>query len=267
MGGVRGEYWIQDGRADFADGDVGDQNHEMIALNSVAADHVEELMDYAQELGVDTEDLGIYDEPFTTVSELLKAIHYALVERGVASVKASEFVIKRLGVDLEVYKMLGGGGDARLYVMKKYGWIAVRSNNIELFGYDHEKRRELASGLEEILDQEGIETPDEELEFSLYDHRTGRSSDVTLADIKGESPMRPQTMPNTTYNKPLFVPADRSKISSRPMDARTRSMLQTSESFVGFSEWLVRREWPTLARDEERPKNPTCRKVPPKNRR
>lgn len=272
-GKVRGEYWIVDGRADFADGDIGDQNHEMIALNSVAADYLDALVDYMEELGIDTEEIGIHDEPFTTASELMQTIYNALLGRGVASVKVSEWIVKRLGANMEVYKLLSGGGDARLHVMKHKGWVAVRSNNIELFGYDQEKRRDIVGGIEDILDQEGVEEPDEEIEFNLYDHKTGRSSYLTLADLKGENQMRPQTLPTTTYNRPLFVPADRSKPmgsqSPRSLNAITRSAMTTSESKVGFRQWLlenhgsfmVRRTWPALiASGTEQPKNPICRR-------
>jgi len=257
-GKIRGEYWIVDGRSDFADGDTGDQNHEMIALNSIASDHTDALYYYATEMGLETEGLLFDDEPFATASDLLIAIRSELIERGIDPDQADDTITKRLEVAPDVYKMLGGGGDARLHVMKDKGWVAVRSNNVELFGYDQNKRRELASGLEDILDQEGIEEPDETLEFNLYDHKTGRSSYVTLADIKGASQMRPQSMPNTTYNKPLFVPPDRSKMSPKPMDAKSRSLLQTSEGTCGFRGWMeqhcgsfmVRRTWPELIASE-----------------
>lgn len=262
-GKIGGEYWIQDGRVDFADGDVGEQNHEMIALNAIASEHSDNLLDYAEELGVDTERLDKYDEnPFSVVSELIQGIHHALVEMGFAPVQTAAEMIKRLNINMEVYKMLGGGGDARLYMMKKEGWIAIRSNNIELFGYNEEKRKDLVSGVEEILDQEGIEESDEQIEFSLYDHKTGRSSDLTFADIKSESSFRPQTSPSTTYNKPLWVPPDRAKPmgSQSPvsMDAKTRSLVQTSESTRGFKAWLkencepfmVRRNWPSLTGED-----------------
>jgi len=258
MSKIRGEYWIQDGRVEFADGDVGDQNHEMVALNSIAADHLDSLMDYAEELNIDKEELGgMDDDPSQTVHHLLQAIYYTLLESGVSPVKISELIIKKLGINMEVYKLLGGGGDARLYVMKHDGWIAVRSNNIELFGYDANNKKQISNGIEEILDQEGIEEPDEEIEFSVYDHKTNRSFDATLADIKNTNSFaRPQQLPNTTYNKPLFVPADRSgpmgSQSPKTMGIQQRQAMQTSEGRMGFKKWLekepggflIRRKWP-----------------------
>lgn len=260
MSKIRGEYWIQGGQVDFADGDVGDQNHEMVALNSVAADHLDSMMDYATELNINTEELGrVDDEPSQAAYHLINSIYHTLLERGVDAVKISEWIIKRLGINMEVYRLLGGGGDARLYVMKHDGWIAVRSNNIELFGYDANKKRQLSSGIEEILDQEGIEDPDEEIEFSVYDHKTNRSFDATLADIKNTgSFVRPQQLPNTTYNKPLFVPADRrapmGSQSPKTIGIQQRQAMQTSEGNLGFKKWMektsggfmIRRNWPFL---------------------
>jgi hypothetical protein len=255
---IRGEYWIQDGRVDFADGDVGEQNHEMIALNSIASEHIDGLEEYARELGVDEAELGgIDDEPSQAAYHLLQATHYALLERGVDSVKVAEWIIKRLGINMEVYKMLGGGGDPRLYVIRNEGWIAVRSNNIELYGYDANKKRQLSRGLEDILDEEGIEDSDEHIEFSVYDHKTRRSFDATLEDIKNTSSFaRPQQLPNTTYNKLLVASPDKSKPmgsqSPRTIAIQQRQAMQTSEGSMGFKKWLktnglmVRRNWPVL---------------------
>ena len=64
MSAIRGEYWIQDGRVDFADGDTGDKNHEMIAVNHVCSEHIEKIYDCAEELGVGKlPSLASMDEP------------------------------------------------------------------------------------------------------------------------------------------------------------------------------------------------------------
>lgn len=274
---IRGEYWIQDGAVDFADGDVGEQNHEMVALNAIASDHLDSMADYAEELDIDTRKLGrVDDDPSQAAYHLIKSISHTLDERGESPLKIADLIVKKIEIDMEVYKMLASGGDPRLnrivgvsdprlYVMKNYGWIAVRSNNVELHGFDQKKKKNLIDGIEEILDQEGLDDPDEEVEFNLYDHKNGRSSDLTLADLKGESTLRPQTMPNTTYNRILMAPADRSRpmgsMSPKSMDARTRNMLQTSEGKMGFKDWLmencgpfmVRRTWPSLIASEMEP--------------
>ena len=54
---IRGEYWIQDGYVDFADGDVGDRNHEGIAIDAVMGSYAEEVASLAEELEVEHEDI------------------------------------------------------------------------------------------------------------------------------------------------------------------------------------------------------------------
>jgi len=267
MSKIRGEYWIQDGRVDFADGDVGDQNHEMVALNHIASEFLDGLLEYAEELGIETDEFDRYDErPFSTASELMSTVNQHLRSQGLAGAALAAKVTGHLGMKMEVYKMLGGGGDlqhdgsamdARIYMMIHEGWIAVRSNNIELFGYDANKKRQLANGIEEILDQEGVEEPDDQVEFNLYDHKTGRSSDMTLSDIKNTNSFaRPQQLPNTTYNKPMIVPADRTgpmgSQAPKAMSIQQKQAMQTSEGRMGFKKWLekepsgflIRRKWP-----------------------
>lgn len=273
---IRGEYWIVGGRVDFADGDVGDQNHEMVALNSVASEHLAAIHDCAAGMGLERVPslASMEDEPLQSAQSLLELVEESLfsetepgnenmpLHRDQNSVRKA--LAEKCGMDMETLALLmqdRASVDPRLYVMKRDGWIAVRDNNAEMFGYDQRKRKELADGLDEILEQEGVEDPDEDVEVSVYDHKTGRSFDLTLADLKGESSMRPQTLPNTTYNKPLFVPPEKTGAMPRSMDAKTRSALQTSES-VGFREWLlencggflVRRTWPSLAGEDEVPR-------------
>lgn len=284
---IRGEYWIQDGWVSFADGDIGDQNHEMVAINHFAGKHVEQLARMADDLGVDISNRHggkwVLDEehPAGDAEEIRKKTIEAVETKQIewdlpagvdAEESVDEYFMKNLEVDEEEYWMIFGSGDARALVMKREGWIAVRSNNAELFGYE-DKKDELARGLGEILDQEGIEEADDEVEISVFDHKNKRSFDVTLADIKGESQARPHVLPSTTYNKPMFVPPDRNRPmgseSPRRLDARARSMIQTSESGLSFKAWLkencepfmIRRSWPFLTGGhEEEPDRPVSRR-------
>ena len=113
MSKIRGEYWIQGGQVEFADGDVGDQNHEMVALNSVAADHLDSLTDYAEELNIDhKEELGgMDDDPSQSARHLLQAIYYTLLEQAFGDAHASIFPFAlpppaplRIGNDFEAVR-------------------------------------------------------------------------------------------------------------------------------------------------------------------
>jgi hypothetical protein len=136
--------------------------------------------------------------------------------------------------------------DPRVYVMKTEGWIVVRNNNIELYGLDSNKLKDLSSGLDDIIDQEtgwnGVEDEeidDEKIEFNLFDHKNNKSMDVTLKDIKDNNLFRPQRIPQTTYSAPLFIPTNKTAQPSKVLDAKSRSQLSTSEGVLRFKEWLI----------------------------
>lgn len=142
-----------------------------------------------------------------------------------------------MGIGDEEYATMLGFGDARLYCMEHEGWIAVRSNNVEFYGFDNAKKQEIVRGVDDILEQEGIETPDEQIELFLYDHKTKRSWDSTLAELKSNTGVRATTLPNTTYNTPIFIPSTnntglKGSESPRYADAKTRSLSGTSESLI-----------------------------------
>lgn len=260
MGEITGEYWISDGWVDFADGDVGDKNHEMIAINHFASKYVDELIDLAHDLEVDLENDNIYktssgrgflrNEEYPAgdceairnkiISSIEnKEIDWNLPEGVLVEDSVDEYIQKTLKIDDEEFSCIFGNCDARQIIMKREGWIAVRNNNIELYGYNDQKRKEIINGIESILDQEGIEEADEEIELYIYDYKTGRSWDLPLSDPKTPVGAKTTTIPNTTYNKPIFIPTSNSlppgSSSPRYLDAKARSMLSTSE---GFKNWL-----------------------------
>jgi hypothetical protein len=277
MSEIRGEYWIINGSVEFADGDSGDKNHEMIAYEHLANSYVDVIYNYAKSIGVKVPSLSSieYSENVgESVHDLLGDIQKTLFSEkdpknpNLPLFKNNYAIFEKIKeethIEEEALKILvqgvyfGASLDPRVYVMKKDGWVVLRNNNVELYGYNDSKRKEIINGVEQVLDEEGVEAGDEEIELNIFDHKTKRSWDSNLSDLKSGG-IRAVTLPNTTYNRPILVPADRSKISSKPMDIRTRNMLQTSESNLNFREWLIRREWP-LVSNEEPPKRRFSRK-------
>jgi len=131
-GVLRGEWWIDDGgQALFADGDVGDMNHE-----AYVADRLKR--EILSSLGVDTDDefIGNYehykDEIFQNIGnefnpDELELWNDEIYEHAVMS------YIKRTSP--EVYEKVNyayGRGDAREYAMKRWGWARVVRNNIQI---------------------------------------------------------------------------------------------------------------------------------------
>lgn len=250
MSEIRGEYWIIDGTVEFADGDSGDKNHEMIAYEHIAHSHLHSIYNFTVSLGINVPSLSSIEyseEASGSVHDLLTVIKKTLFSQkdpnnpNLPLFKNDAEIIKHIkhgtGIDEEALRLLmqgvffGASLDPRVYVMKKYGWIVLRNNNVELYGYNDQKRRETIHGVEDALEQEGIEESDEEIELSIYDHKTKRSWDSTLSDLKSGG-ARAVTSPSTTYNKPLMVP-------TKGLNLAQRQAMFTSES---FKEWLLHNE-------------------------
>jgi hypothetical protein len=202
---IRGEYWIEDGFVNFADADIGDQGHEGIAIDRVIGQYADEVNDLAEELEVEHEEVSPYGEMDQEAFEsTLQAIREKL-EETMQEHQADAYIMQQLGCDEPAYAILMGYGEARMYVMEHLGWIAVRSNNVELFGYDGKRQREIAEAIHQIFYEEGHEQePDpSQVELSVYDHKTGKSWYVTLQDLdQPEVPFRP-VQQLTTYTKPF----------------------------------------------------------------
>jgi hypothetical protein len=253
---LRGEYWIQHGSVDFADGDVGERNHEGIAIDSVCSEHVDSIISLAKELGLEC-DLPRYEVDPEAIARVMTEIAYEICEtKAVSALDADKEIAEFLGCKLEAVAILHGGGDARLYVMKYEDWIAIRGHNIELYGYSEEKRKYLAHGLSEILESEGIEddVDPEEIDFYLDDLKTKRSSRLTLADI--ESPVvvnRPNMMPQTVKKaSPMTNAGSEENKGQNPQGVKNKWTKAAQDAKVigagqdlwrGTSEWVTFSEW------------------------
>lgn len=210
---ITGEYWIEsDGNGTYADGDEG---HDAIAIRHVLYKFGDKIVDVAESRGIDTSEISNYDgyDP-TEIADLIDQIvgwatpqSRSLQAAGKANPSAdSAALMQAIGANIDAYKILRGFGNAPLYVMMYENWIAVRSMNIELYGYDERKRKILLNGLEDIFNQEGNYEEDlSDLEFEIYDHKTNRASNLTFADIENPAPvLRPQQMPTNTAGDRRF---------------------------------------------------------------
>lgn len=182
---LRGEYWIQDGHVEFADGNVSDNNHESIAIDSVFRSYENNVVSLAEEYGIEI-DRNYGDYHSEDMTNAIYEIEEHLQSQGMSEQQIRQHIIKELGCNNEAFEILCGGGNARLYAMKYENWIAIRQDNIELYGYDETKRRYLADGIPEILHDEGIDddVDAKDIEFTMHDLKTNRSNHLTLQDIE-----------------------------------------------------------------------------------
>ena len=204
---ITGEYWIDNGSVQYADGDVGDYNHESLAIQSVCSNFSDQLTELAETLGVTGEAdywgrTKYLDEENPDVESLLQKLREQL-ELKQPNVDPDAYIQEAIGANDEVYHILCGGGDASHYMIINKGWIAVRGHNVELYDYNAQKGN-LASGLGEIIEQEGghEEFDPSQVEFYISDYKTGKTLNATLADIEGIETNRPQAniVPQTPSN-------------------------------------------------------------------
>lgn len=173
------EYWIDDsGSAMFADGDIGDYNHEgyvqSVLLSQYGFDwesdgvdihnpdfpsewvsnNFEEAKDYYVKQGKWTpqwqqmEDNG-------DIAELVKEMGYWM---------ANSTIFELSGASPEEAEIMTGGGDAREFAKKNWGWARVEGKNIEVYQISPGMMKTLASGYAEAFSLE----PEDDMEVTIY---------------------------------------------------------------------------------------------------
>jgi len=198
---IRGEYWIQDGHVDFADGDVSDTNHEMIAIQHVFSQYSDQVDSLADQYNIEHDEFDYDGVDVEAIENALSAIEEFLTtglrndaeEEDVPEIEpiseeaAHTLMMQHIGCNADAYNILRGGGDGRLYCMMYEGWIAVRNNNVELYGFSNDRKKEVAEGIAEIIYEDLGLTEDEydpnEVEIYIYDQKTKRGFSTTLLEI------------------------------------------------------------------------------------
>ena len=153
---MNGEWWIVGGSAMFADGDVGDFNHEGYVIQSVS-----------QEIAETVDSMGLADvrnPECVDIEKVLADVGGALVAEMVRSGKGLpdedevevgiNYLISEGIATEEAISTARGIGDARLYGMKHLGWKRVKGNNVETWHLTASDLSDIASGLGEILTSE-----------------------------------------------------------------------------------------------------------------
>lgn len=187
---IRGEYWIIDGDVSYADGDVGDMNHEAYAIDHARRNLIEHFG-------------GDSDGEFIGEEELTAAAVEALTEAGIP-VNPDDWypAAKRLFSEQpDSEKMIAtlqcalGMGDAREVAMKYWGWKWCRKNNIATWTFTSDDRRSIVSGLNEIISQEMDDDESwDELEITIGVGATGKRYSMTMAELEsGRSVSRDPT--------------------------------------------------------------------------
>lgn len=168
-GTLRGEWWFQDGQAIFADGDVGDVNHENVVIDTLRREILEDL-------GVDTSRYEYLPEISDLKDKIFQNIGDEFTSTELEYWNNDEFneaiisYLTRKGdkdIDNKLYYIRGHDKrgrtlDAREYALVHWGWQRVKGNTIQTQTLTRKDLENIVSGLWEAYGEQLDETNEDE---------------------------------------------------------------------------------------------------------
>ena len=153
-----GEWWIDSyGQVMYADGDVGDMNHEAYVIDHVIGKYIYDEFDHG-----DWKDWEGFKKELAK-EELEEQYDEEIASKLLLDPKQVETAyLKKLlemGMTNEEYMIAEQMGDARKYGMEQLGWIRVAGNNIQTFNLTHDDLKRIADGLYDANDNIEAEDP------------------------------------------------------------------------------------------------------------
>jgi hypothetical protein len=200
--GISGEYWFDEsGSTMYADGDIGDMNHEAHVIQQCIGSLASEFNIYVDEPYLENdspleqeiihkiidesdidEDHSEYENSIRQITEhpAQAMIDYLVKTNNKTEEDASDLVLTAYG----------SMKDAREYAIKKWNWARVQGDSIECNKLDSTTLKNIAAGINNALSEEGLtEEHSENLEvldkhpytISTY---TGKRYEITLEDME-----------------------------------------------------------------------------------
>lgn len=210
---ITGEYWITEGGdVQYADGDIGTYNHEGYVVDTIQRQIIDAF-------GLDQDfDQGEFVDWDGFVKELIreKRAEYGWEEDDSepdysdsdSEIHSDDEILAKAiaeeGITQEEFDLAQGHGDARLHAVKKWGWKVVHGHYISTWTLQDQDKKAIARGIGEILEQESGSDSEgwDELEFRITVVSTGKSFDMTLAELEGhQQNINPTGAEIDTYNK------------------------------------------------------------------
>jgi len=185
---LEGEYWIQeDGSVVYADGDIGDYNHEAYVIQRLQGEITGEF-----NMWLDNEFIDWDKVKKDMVEIILQDANSPQEKKKWQEIgeynpdELIEFYLKNHGdKDIEEKMIMANGyGDAREYAMQKWNWKRMVGNYIESWTMTLNDMRVIAAGVEEVMPDHGEEIDDEDVHLSISEYQTGNRYDVTLGQLK-----------------------------------------------------------------------------------
>ena len=143
---IRGEWWIIDGRSSFADGDIGEMNHEAYVINYVASKYAydefihDDWVDwdgFKKKLAKEEYDKELTDNEWKKYQKIIDVN------------KLAKNALTELGMTEQEINIVEGREDAREYGIE-LGWKRIRGNNIETWNLTENDLKQIADGIYDI---------------------------------------------------------------------------------------------------------------------
>lgn len=167
FGAGYGEHWIdEDGNLMYADGDIGDMNHEAYVIqrarNEIAGDEWNqgEFVNWegfqesiaSQILQAAKTNQALQQEIESEIGDIYTTLPQELIGYDYIDNE----LLKR-GINAELLNIAQDRGDARVFGMKTWGWKRVMNNYVETFVLTYKDCQVIARGLGEIVpdDEDG----------------------------------------------------------------------------------------------------------------
>lgn len=199
------EYWIhQDGDVDFADGDIGDRNHEGIVIDIVQRDIIrscERVFDLEEK--TDRYQRGFTDDEYVDWDKFTARLAEVYLEEhpDAHEDEALELAFKQAGVNQEELMVAEGRTDARTFAMKNWGWKTYRSEHIDTWTLGRNDVKAIISGIESIADESGWDEETlNDMEFVIDVFSNRKYMSMTFKELE-EWYAKPGAAPQANMNK------------------------------------------------------------------
>jgi hypothetical protein len=203
------EYWIhEDGGVDFADGDVGDYNHEGIVISQVQRGIVEKCEAFFRVRNKWGHSFA--NDDYVDWDKFKQALAQEYTKQ---NPKAQPWLdndpdkiilaaLRTSGVKKAEWACAEGQGDARDYAMQWWGWKTYRNGNVDTWKMTRKDLEAIIRGLEEISEQENwSDKRFYRMGFYITVFSSGRHIAMTVPQMEQwlSSPVI-----SPTYEKPQF---------------------------------------------------------------
>lgn len=188
---LRGEYWITESETVFADGDVGDSNHQLYALEAA----IRQISDHFSLDDEEIEAEGLNEVLTQYLNEELPDWK----DRFCAPWHAAQWLILENGSgpsSLTLRTACEVVDDARTVAIQEWNWISVQKNQIVTRELTPENAKRIYDAIGEVFfDDENIELTDEteqDVDLNIFITSTQKETCLTLAELKAVSLPRPE---------------------------------------------------------------------------